>query len=183
MVGEIESDKPAYSVAAMKANAKRWERFCEDAHFDEMKWQIVAVAQLAKLDPAELGATWGVTVFVDNKTTLRINHADYALFDVRDPDQPFNKRLSYLAYLPLTSGSESLGAKIKRRALAAQYTKKPGFQKLVPGGKVAIFRADELDFVLESPEIKSGLPAHVQARQKRLFSPSRHNPLTASLFN
>jgi len=131
---------------------------------------------------ANAGGRWGITVFVDMKTTLRINHADYALFDVRDPDKPLNKRSCYLAYLPLANGSESFGTKIKRRALAAQYTKKPGFQKLVPGGKVAIFRADELDFVLESPEIKSGVPAHVQARQKRLFSPSRHNPLTASLF-
>lgn len=182
MRGEDKKPNPSYSDAAMKANQKRWDRFLNDANYDEMKRQLLSVARVANLDHKDLGITWGITVFVDMKTTLRINHADYALFDVRDPDKPLNKRSCYLAYLPVASGKETFGTKIKRRALAAQYTNRPGFQKLVPGGKVAIFRADELDFVLESPQIVSGVPAHVDARQRRLFGPSRHNPLTADLF-
>jgi len=182
MAEEDEKPNPNYSDAAMKANQKRWDRFRNDENYDEMKRQIISVAQIANLDPKELGFTWGITVLVDKETMLRINHADYALFDVRDPNKPYNKRSYYLAYLPLASGSESFGAKIKRRALVAPYTKRRGFQKYVPGGKVAKFRADSFDFVLESPEIKSGVPAHVHARQRRLFGPSRHNPLTADLF-
>jgi hypothetical protein len=183
MAGEAEEVRGGYSEKAVKENEKRWNRFREDANFGEMQRQIKMVAELAGLKRDNLGITWGITVFVDGQTTLRINHADYALFDVRNPDKPFEQRNAFLAFVPGEGAvRESAAQKLKRKAFAAEYSVRAGFVRLVPESKTAVFKVSEFDFVTDIQEIRLGIRRHVDARQRRLFGPTRHNPLTAELF-
>ena len=162
---------------------QRWEKFSESPEFSEMKRQIVAVVRAAQLALPEIGDTWGVTVHVDRDMVYRVNHADYALFDMGNPEMKFRDRILVLAVLlDDESRSRRKTTSMFRGLAKLPYGRDSGFPKLVPGSSVLGFPASSFDKVISRTEVVEGLRRHVAARPRKLFSPNRHNPFTTSLF-
>lgn len=162
----------------------RWSRFTDEADFDTMCGQMSAVANAAGLHRESLGVSWGATVHVDKEMVYRINHADYALCDMRDPALPIEERDMSLAIAPV-GGKFSLSLKSKReiRSLRGDVDVLPGFVNYVTESRILWFSAGDLHRIIGLPEVRAGLKRHVESRPKNLFGPARHNPLTESIFS
>ena len=146
--------------------------------------QLAEVAEVAGLTRESLGVTWGATVHVDKEMVYRINHADYALCDMRDPELPMEERAMSLAVAPERGQlSLSMKSRLKIRRLGGDFTESEGFTKYVPDSRIVWFFAGDFDVVIALPEVRAGLKRHVESRPKKLFGPGRHNPLTKGIFS
>jgi len=161
----------------------RWSRFTDEADFDTLCGQMSAVARAAGLYRESLGVSWGATVHVDKEMVYRINHADYALCDMRDPALPIQERVVSLALAPV-GGKFSLSMKSRRklRSLRGDLDVSEGFVDYVADSQILWFVAGDFHQIVGLPEVRAGLKRHVESRPKKLFGPGRHNPLTESIF-
>lgn len=162
---------------------QRWKKFSDSPDFLEMKHQIVEVVRASQLPLSEIGESWGLTVHVDGDMVFRVNHADYALFDMRDPNERLSNRILVMAVLLDEGGHPRENTRStfwSRRK--PPYEIDTGFSKLVPGSTVLWFPASSFERVISRPEVVEGLRRHVASRPRKLFSPNRHNPLTATIF-
>lgn len=137
------------------------------------------VADGCGLDRRELGETWGITVHVDATTCLRINVADYCLLDIRQPDRPLDDRVVKLAVL--MPPRSRLGLALRGKGIL--WSIKPGFTKYVPESQLIVAEFPEMEGLIGRQMFRDAARRHVQARQRRLFSPDRHNPLTVNLLD
>lgn len=168
-------------TTAEQINATRWDKFTNEPRFDELKDLINSVIDAAGLDRSDCGLTWGITVHVDRDTFLRVNYADYALFDIRDPEKDFNERRVCIALVP----GQKVGI-IKRwiRALRGLNPRsKPGFTKLVPESHVMWTTLDKALKLVEFDDVRLGIRQHVEARHRASILANRHNPLTEALLD
>ena len=154
-------------------NEKRWARFVADPDYDQVVELVRQVLNAAGLDRSTVGERWGLTVLVDKETYLRVNCADYALFDIRDPDLPLQDRQFALATLPEKSTffGRLFGA-VRGR----------GFEDLVPGSVVRFGRVSSLPKLLAREDIRQGIRRHVEARPRRVFE-TRHNESAESILD
>ena len=177
---KIEAEK-----RKIKRDGTRWDKFRGEPDFDELARHIVDVVAAAGLERSSMGKDWGLTVHVDKDMICRLNHADYALFDVRDPGKKSGDRKVVLAILPEAGEFKAgLWSWIRNRLLGVKYFASVGFPELVPGSIVLRFYSRDLDFILSMPAVRRGIRRHVEGRPNRkLFSKDRHNPMTESLFD
>ena len=152
----------------------QFEKFLKLEGAEEGLRALRIVAEVAGLNPMDIGVTWGVTVCVDKDTFVRLNVADYSLFDVRRPSKPLLQRKSTLAYLPQTRTTNL-------RLLLSGMTYSRGFRKLPQGeslkkSSVCWFSFGKLDQLIERTEFADAVKAHVDARNRKIFK-ARHNPL------
>ena len=166
---------------------KRWERFRNDPDYEQVVATVRRVIDAAGLDRSTLGEYWCATVLVDKQTFLRVNCADYALFDIRDPEKPLPRRRCYLAVLRSGNQQPSTLVRIFRllKEAVGRVVQIPvrssGFTDYIPGSEVVICKFEALDKVLSREDVRADVARHVAARQRKCF-PSRHNPLTAEIF-
>jgi hypothetical protein len=151
----------------------QFEKFLKLEGAEEGLKALRIVSEVAGLNPMDIGVTWGVTVCVDKDTFIRLNVADYSLFDVRQPSKPPLQRKSTLAYLPQTRTTNL-------RLLLSGMTYSRGFRKLPQGeslknSTVCWFSFGKLEQLLVQSVFTAGVKAHVDARPRVIFK-SRHNP-------
>jgi hypothetical protein len=151
----------------------QFEKFLKTEGAEEGLRALRIVSEVAGLNPIDIGVTWGVTVCVDKDTFVRLNVADYSLFDVRQPSEPLLQRKSTLAYLPQTRLSSS-------RLLLSGMTFSRGFTELPQGeslkkSSVCWFSFGKLDQLVERTAFADAVKAHVDARNRKIFK-GRHNP-------
>ena len=132
------------------------------------------VAEVAGLKTEDLGVKWGVTACVDKDTFVRLNVADYALFDVRDPAKSLNKRECAIAFLPK-------GRLMNMKLKVAGVRRSDGFRTLPQGEALAESTIcwctfGEVEQLLSMGFLADAIKAHVDARNRKIF-PARHNPL------
>ena len=131
------------------------------------------VAEAADLKIEDLGVKWGVTACVDKDTFVRLNVADYALFDVRDPAKSPSQRECAIAFLP-----KGRLMNIKLKATGIRRTN--GFRGLPQGEALAESTIcwctfGEVEQLLSMGFMADAIRAHVDARPRKTF-PTRHNP-------
>lgn len=163
-------------------NQQRWDRFRSDPDYDRVVEQILIVLEAAGLDRSTMGVNWGLTVHVDTKTFVRVNHADYALFDIRDPDLPLDHRYVVLAVLKMDDKKPGLLARAAGKLAGSTFERRPGFPKLISGSEVVSANFYDLPTMLLREDIKSGIKNHVEARPRKLYSVGRHNPLSVEIY-
>jgi hypothetical protein len=156
-----------------KHQRKLFDRYMKLEGAEEGLKALRDVSVAAGLNPVDLGVKWGLSVFVDKDTFVRLNVADYSLFDVRQPKEPLLKRKSTLAYLPQTRTTNS-------RLLLSGMTFSRGFRKLPQGeslknSTVCWFSFGKLEQLLAQGVFAAGVKAHVDARPREIFK-TRHNP-------
>jgi len=117
-------------------NHKRWQRFREDPDYSRVIVQVLALLDAAGLDQSTMGIDWGLTVHVDKDTFLRVNHADYALFDIRNPDLPLDDRKIAIAVLNMDSKKPGFLARAAGKIAKAEFVRRKGFTKLVPDSEI-----------------------------------------------
>ena len=110
----------------IRRQRSQYEKFLKTEGTEEGLRALRIVSEVAGLNPIDIGVTWGVTVCVDKDTFVRLNVADYSLFDVREPSEPLLQRKSTLAYLPQTRITSS-------RLLLSGMTFSRGFTGLPQG--------------------------------------------------
>lgn len=157
----------------IRRQRSQYEKFLKTEGTEEGLRALRIVSEVAGLNPIDIGVTWGVTVCVDKDTFVRLNVADYSLFDVREPSEPLLQRKSTLAYLPQTRLSSS-------RLLLSGMTFSRGFTTLPQGeslkkSSVCRFSFGKLDQLVERTEFADAVKAHVDARSRKMFK-GRHNP-------
>ena len=151
----------------------QFEKFLKLEGAEEGLKALRIVSEVAGLNPMDIGVTWGVTVCVDKDTFIRLNVADYSLFDVRQPSKPPLQRKSTLAYLPQTRTTNL-------RLLLSGMTFSSGFRKLPQGeslkkSSVCWFSFGKLNQLIERTAFADSVKAHVDARNRKIFK-ARHNP-------
>lgn len=164
-------------------NEARWNKFREDPEFKYAASLIRLVVEHAGLSSADLGQTWGVTVHVDKNTYVRINHGDYALFDIRDPHLALDSREFCMAVVIPADFKPGAVTRAKMAVTGSDLDINPGFEKKVPGSKVLWSDVFALPWLLNEKGIQRGLRDHVVARHRSLQRDSYHNPLTTKLFD
>lgn len=163
-------------------NQKRWEKFRSDPDYHQVVTQVRDLLDAAGLDASTMSKTWGLTVHVDKETFLRVNHADYALFDIRKPHLPLEDRKIALAVLGRGKVRSGLVWNLVFGVTGLITGKKPGFTKLVPGSKVIFTTFKDLPTLLAKPKIRDGIRRHVAARPRHIFA-TRHNPHSRQIFD
>lgn len=164
-------------------NRQRWNRFRQDPNYERIVDQVIVVLAAAGLNQSTMGVDWGLTVHVNKDTFLRVNHADYALFDIRDPDIALEDREVVLAVLRMDNQKPGLLARAAGKLAGSTFERRPGFPKLVSGSEVVSASFYDLPTMLLRDDIKSGVRNHVEARPRKLYSASRHNPLAIEIYD
>lgn len=185
MVDEFENPDDGsdleLSEESLKRNERRWRKFREDPDYETVAVLVRAVIDAAGLQRADFNKTWSISVHVDKETFLRVNHADYSLFDIRHPHKTLGSRTISLAVLPEGRGLKvGLIQNVLRKVLAKGYITQRGFTKYVPESVVIFSRYGKLESLLSMPEVREGLRRHVAARPRNLFK-SRKNQLTLEI--
>jgi len=164
-------------------NHNRWQRFREDPNYSRVVVQVLALLDAAGLDQSTMGIDWGLTVHVDKDTFLRVNHADYALFDIRNPELPLDDRRVVIAVLNMDSKKPRFLARAAGKLAKSEFQRGNGFTKLVQGSEVVSTWFYDLQTVLLRENVQAGIRNHVQARPRKLYSTGRHNPLATEIFS
>ena len=162
-------------------NEQRWARFKSDPDYQRVVDQVHVILGAGNLGVDSIGETWGLTVHVDKETFLRVNHADYALFDIRDPHLPLEERRIYLAVLKDEKNKPSLFSRALSKFAGARSQEREGFTQQVPGSEIVVATFYDLQFLTTRADILDGISRHVQARPRKIF-PSRHNPHSVEIF-
>jgi len=162
-------------------HAERWERFRSDPDYARVINELHHVVDAAGLDTSDLGTTWGVTVHVDGEMFLRLNCADYSLFDIRDPARALDERRVCLA-IKRDGMNAGFLARATAKLTGVGAATGGGF-KNVPGSETVWVRFADLPTLMWRSDIRQGLRRHVEARPHKLFSPNRHNPYSSELFS
>lgn len=164
-------------------NLRRWERFKSDPDYDIVVEHVLDVLDAAGLTQSSMGDTWGLTVHVDKDTFLRLNHADYALFDIRDPHLDLKERRVVVAHVPDGAGKPSLLARGIFKLSGARGRSGTGFTKLIPESETLWTTFDDLKPFLNRADFREAIGRHVTARGRKLYSVNRHNPHSAAIFD
>jgi len=149
----------------------KYEKFLAHPLKEKAIEYLNLIVSAARLEPNDLGISWGVTVCTDSKSVLRVNVSNRYLADViSSKDRPKGLALMCVIGEPQILGPKSM--RIRK-----------GFEAVKDSIILTCALGTDSTRLLSESRVRSALLAHARTSERKLPNSNWHNPLTIDFIN